>query len=600
MRGRIALPLLALCLAALPALAKRKPAQSGATAAFSVTSRIVVLDVVVLNHGKPVCGLKKQDFRILEDRRQQPVDFFQNHCGHARHENAGQAMPAASPLPPHTYDNLPITRATDSVTVLLLDGLNTQVADSQYLRLQMIQYLKNLPAGRRIAIFALGSKLRMLQGFTTDPRMLLAAISGPQATAPGSLVPAANHIMTERAELDTLEAAHVPPDTIMAMQDFMSDSDTQETSMRVGMTLQALQEMGRYLGGIPGRKNLIWFSGSFPLDFYSDVETPALNTYIVNTGSFQDRLKATAALLAAARVAVYPVDVRGLLMDPMFDAEQPGENGDPLRFAHDTKMADLQRIEEHGTMNVLAKETGGRAVYESNALQAAVADALSDGDNFYTVAYRPQNARFNGAWRKIKVSLDANAATGKYTLLYRDGYYATNGMLAEQTGDTGARQVFGAAMEDGIPPSSQILFKARVVAPDGHAPFGPILGQNQNLKDPVARYVIDYAISLEHVHLAVSPQGVHAGRLLVEAMAYSDDGKTVNWISNMAPIELAPAAWRTFAEDGLQFHQVLDLPKGTIQLRLGIYDPASGNLGTLEIPLQVGAQKPGATAEARR
>jgi hypothetical protein len=67
--------------------------------------------------------------------------------------------------------------------------------------------------------------------------------------------------------------------TIMNLQNFMSESDT--------------QEMARYLGGIPGRKNLIWFSGSFPVEFYSDVKTPAGHTYTVVTGSFQDQLKAT-------------------------------------------------------------------------------------------------------------------------------------------------------------------------------------------------------------------------------------------------------------------------------------------------------------------
>ncbi|HTV81873.1 MAG TPA: VWA domain-containing protein [Acidobacteriaceae bacterium] len=611
MRGRIALPLtlLALCVAAPPLRAKRKPPaqpQSGAAPAFSVTSRIVLLDVVVLNHNQPVCGLKTRDFQVLEDRQDQRIEYFQSHCG--KDAKPEQALPKPPSPPPHTYDNLPVTPVTDSVTVLLLDGLNTQVADNQYLRLQMIQYLRNLPPGQRIAIFALGSHLRMLQGFTTNSEQLLAAISSRKATPAASLLPSASHTFAQRQELDTLREAGISPQTIMNMKNFMSESDTQETGMRVSMTLEAMQEMARYLSGIPGRKNLIWFSGSFPVEFYSDVETPTGNTYTVITGSFQDQLKATAAMLAAARVAVYPVDVRGVLVEPMFDASQQTDYGEvinsvpvgQLRFAHDGMLADLERIEEHGTMIMLAKETGGRAVYDSNALKEAVADALSDGEHFYTIAYTPRNADFKGKWRKIDVSLDVEPAKGKYKLLFRHGYFATSGTPEQDTGEQGERQVFAAAMQDGVPPSSQILFKARVVAPDKHPPTGPILGQNQKMKDRGARYVIDYAISLRHVDLALAPHGVHAGRVIVEAVAFNDEGNPVNWISNVAPIALTPAVWNMYAEDGLQVHQVLDVPKEEIRLHLGVYDPASGNVGTMEIPIQAGPKKPALKTEARR
>lgn len=593
-------------LASLPVWAKHKPPASqasDATPRISVTSRIVVLDVVVLDHKKPVCGLKQRDFQVREDRQDQIIGFFKPHCGDSGRTNAGPNLPAPPALPPHTYDNLPVNRVTDSVTVLLLDGLNTQVADNQYLRLQMINYLKNLPLGRRIAIFALGSKLRMLQGFTTNSRLLQEAIASKKATAPASLRSTANDAVQEQQELETLEQAHVPPQTIADMRNFMSESDTQETGMRVSMTLEAMQQMARYLGGIPGRKNLIWFSGSFPVEFYSDVVTPnditpnSLMTHTVITGSFQDQLEATAAMLAAARVAVYPVDVRGVLLEPMFDASYGG-TGDNPRIAHDTKMADLQRIEEHGTMDMLAKETGGRAAYDSNALKEAVADALSDGENFYTIVYRPRDANFNGKWRKIDVSVDVKPVKGKYKLLFRHGYFATSGTPEQYTGKQGARQVFGAAMEDGAPLSSQILFKARVVAPDQKPPSGPILGQNQRMKNRAARYVIDYAISLRGVDLMLTPQGVHTGRLFVEALAYDENGNIVNSISNVGSIALTPTKWKMLSQDGLQVHQVLDIPRGKIQLRLGVYDPASGNVGTLEVPLRGPEKMSGALAKS--
>ena len=68
----------------------------------------------------------------------------------------------------------------------------------------------------------------------------------------------------------------------------------------------------------------------------------------------------------------------------MFGAEQQGDyarviNGvaahDP---SQDTAMLFAQRVAEHGTMDVLAKETGGRAVYDDNGFKEGMANAVSD------------------------------------------------------------------------------------------------------------------------------------------------------------------------------------------------------------------------------
>lgn len=604
MRGRVAVPfvILLLCATPPPLRAKRKPppnSPSAATPAISVTSRIVVLDVVVLDRNKPVCGLTARDFHIFEDRQYQTIGFFQPHCGQRPSPNARHPMPKPPALPPHTYDNLPVSRVTDSVTVLLLDGLNTQASDNQYLRRQMLQYLRNLPPGRRIAIFALGSRLRLLQGFTTNSGQLIAAIASRKATPAASLLSTSGQNFQDHQMLAMMASQGMTPQNLGDVQAFMTQSHLERSGMRISMTLEAIRELARYLSGIPGRKNLVWFSGSFPVEFYGDF---SLLPDGMGPGAVYSRylakLKSTANLLAAARVAVYPVDVRGVLAVPVFSAAQPGLIG-VNQFARAAMMADMARIHEESAMDELAKETGGQAFYETNALKKAVAEALNDGSNFYTFAYSPKNEHFNGKWRKISVFLDKQPARGKYRLLYRSGYYATGGDSAAPIGSRRAQLTFGAAMQEGIPPSSQILFKVRVVAPDRHPPAGPIDGQNRKLTGRIARYAIDYAISPQHISLSVTPSGLREGRVVVEAVAFDPNGKAVNWLANIDPIILTPADWQRYAEDGLQVHQVLDLPKGTFRLRLGVCDPASGRIGSLEIPLDVGPKISRKTAARR-
>jgi hypothetical protein len=81
--------------------------------------------------------------------------------------------------------------------------------------------------------------------------------------------------------------------------------------------MDALQQLARYLSAIQGRKNLIWFSGSFPISFDPDPDQPLPFLAVRN---YEDELRKTSELLTAARVAVYPVDARGMMTQNTADA----------------------------------------------------------------------------------------------------------------------------------------------------------------------------------------------------------------------------------------------------------------------------------------
>jgi len=53
-----------------------------------------------------------------------------------------------------------------------------------YLREQLIAYMKTVPAGTKIAIFQLNMQMRMIQGFTSDPNLLLKAVESSKRDAP--------------------------------------------------------------------------------------------------------------------------------------------------------------------------------------------------------------------------------------------------------------------------------------------------------------------------------------------------------------------------------------------------------------------------------
>ena len=124
-------------------------------AAIQVQANLVLVDVVVTSNGAAVSGLTEDKFQILENGNPQKITVFDEH----KPENP-TAIVKLPDLPPNTYCDFPQFAVTSAVNVLLLDALNTPLSDQAYVRQQMLQYLKNIPPGRRIAVFTLASPSR--------------------------------------------------------------------------------------------------------------------------------------------------------------------------------------------------------------------------------------------------------------------------------------------------------------------------------------------------------------------------------------------------------------------------------------------------------
>src|SRR5580693_7522121 len=308
--------LLLLAVSSIPAQAPQsQPPNSASTIKSEV--RLVLVDVVITQgKGEPVVGLRREDFQVSEDGRPQTISFFEEHTG------GGISPVALPPEPPDVYTNYPTIKTTDSINVLLLDSLNTQATDQVYVRPHMVKFLQAAlaaPTGARLAIFTLGSKLRMVRGFTADSAELLASLTEPGTEAkfePQMASPGRKY--GEQLACDRIRS----PAGQAACRDFMAEERAERAGDRVGMTLQAFQALARYLSQFPGRKNVMWISGSFPLSFFPETNPRGGN------GKYQSEIRQTADLLTADQVAVYPISATGLSGE---EATHSDELGRPIR-----------------------------------------------------------------------------------------------------------------------------------------------------------------------------------------------------------------------------------------------------------------------------
>lgn len=570
----------------LPAQQPAPLEDSGAT--LRINSRAVLVDVIVTDsHGNPVTGLKQDAFSVTEKGKPQTVSYFEEHRAGSQ-----PAQPVEFPkLPQNVFTNFSPVPQPPAVTVLLLDSLNTHMENQSFVHAQALKFLKSAKPGSRMAIFAMGLGLHFIQGFTDDPAVLARALSDKKNNEVETSVMlkgqdesnAQSNVVAMMSANMGNGATAASPGAIAALQNFFQENDDSRTVDRDLLTLQNFQRLATFLNSFPGRKNVIWFSEAFPL---------------VISGTFDQRLGGVTArtldMLAAARVALYPVDAGGAAPLSIYEAgtvmpATTHDAGAMLNAQNASRLGDdQQRNANQTTMKMVAEQTGGKAFVNSNGLANIIGDVSNMSGDFYTLSYSPTDSKMDGTYRPIAVKVQG----GDYRLSYRRGYVALDKdlpgsgdaqrdsaihKLAEE--NPGAVDPLLPFMELGMPQSQQILVEAHVqpIAVGDQRPGDP--------RSPAARYSVDFALDAKDVRLPVGADGLHSGTMNLSLIAYDRYGNIVARKDQVVTLAIKPDVWKVFEQSGVQLHGEIAVPKGHFWLRTGVFDQQSRKVGTMEIPL---------------
>ena len=574
----------------------RAAQQQTATPTLKVYSRETIVDVTVTDKdGKPVHGLTRDDFTVLEDGKPQTIRSF------AEFGAAPPAAPSHPPLPPNVYTNLQPPPPTAALNILLLDFVNAApvlateccqivpcppsprdpmvppcssptagprevaraVAAQRQVKLQAMSYLQHMPAGTRVEVLGMWwpGTLRVLQGFTSDPALLRAAVDTMNYDT-NSIVAAGS--------LDSLQ------------QQFCQQADGRDR-----MTLEVLQQVASDLMGVKGKKNLLWFTVGTPYITDPNSRPSCLPDYSV-------ALTRADSLLMAAQVALYPVDARGIMTVPN---DLLALNGNLLLNATPSGAFAIKTSAEHLSMEDWAEKTGGAAFYNTNDLAGALAKAIDRGASYYTLSYIPPGTEFDGRHHAIKI----NARQPGVQLVYRDGYYAENPATfkprtALVLADAFKPNVAGPAdmqreMLRSAPTSQQILFDVQVQPSDEPAkPGGPAVFGELDVKlkaKPLTRYGFQFAFPGRQIAFTAAADGTRHGSLEFDLAAYDGDGNVVTSLRQAIQLSLTADQVQQLATSPFRYFEQLDLPAGALFVRVGVLDRTANKVGTLEIPVTV-------------
>lgn len=558
------------------------------TPTLTITSREVLLDIVVTDEkNHPVTGLTAADFTVTEEGQTQTIRHLEEHASLSTADVA--KLKSAPPLPPNTFSNFTPVANSNAYTVILLDALNTPIQAQMYLRQQIIDYLKHMQPGTPIAIFQLDTEMRLIQGFSTDPQVLLAAAD------------------SKRDMPSLRRPINGSPDYYLRMKNQILG--------------EGLQSMGRYLAGFPGRKNLIWFTGTVPTwlsgsPSVEEVERRSGNPFRDSFTVYDDALAGMTDALSLSRVAIYPIDARGLETLPSFDASRrrPGGNGG-FYTAHAFNQMNLEAI---------AQATGGRAYYNTNGLKETLAEIVANGSNYYTLAYATNNQKWQGEFRHIKLTVNRPGVK----VQYRPGYYAVDRTQVEQrqlaaiearkartqqvaqtappdpasaapnVDDKGAliqrpRGGFDAAMQLGAVPPTEIVFTAALSIDNSVTKLGKSdpLPKDNFLKDdyktkPFHNFDVFIHTDARSLNITQSSDGKRHGSLMFVTALFTPEGEMINSIQSTVTFDLGNNGYRKLLQTGLPVKQQIAVPvKGNYFLRVGIHDLGNDRVGAVEIPV---------------
>ncbi len=196
------------------------------------------------------------------------------------------------------------------------------------------------------------------------------------------------------------------PDQTVDVGTAFGQDDAEFNILNTDRQLSALQTAASMLRNLPEQKSLVYFASGLRLNGVDN----------------QAQLRATINAAIRANVSIYPVDARGLVaMAPLGDATQASPTGIGALTGQGSErtMSNFQRSQD--TLYSLAKDTGGKALFDNNDLSLGIVQAAEAIRSYYIFGFSSTHTAQDGKFHRVKVTLTRPADA---ELAYRQGYFA--------------------------------------------------------------------------------------------------------------------------------------------------------------------------------
>lgn len=398
---------------------QRQPAaQQSDEEVVKIDSALMQAGVTVLDkQGRFVEGLKAEQFELLVDGKPQSVSFFQQVAAGSPEESAklalaGDARARLSARPGSE------PQARGRAVIFFLDDLHMP-SESVIRARKLIQHFVDKEMGEDdvAAVASASGQLGFLQQLTSNRDVLRAAASRlkpwPQAGSDGQQPPMSEYVAkaidveydrdATEIYVQALLKDGVPRRAAEVMVKTRARTNLERANTYTRNTLRALGSMVRAVSPMPGRKLAFFLSDGFLLSR--------------NDSDISDAMRDITDAAVRAGVVLYTMDTRGLATDSWLDAAgtSPVDGTGSIARVEVGSMTASQEA-----LHVIAEQTGGRAILNTNAQAAALARTVNETAAYYLLAWQPSsNERQAAKFRHLDVTVKGRP---ELTVLVQRGF----------------------------------------------------------------------------------------------------------------------------------------------------------------------------------
>ncbi|MEM7586952.1 MAG: VWA domain-containing protein [Acidobacteriota bacterium] len=406
--------------------------------------QVVNVEVVVTDRdGRTIDGLSREDFTLYEDGRRIDLSNF-----YAFTDSAS----ATERISPDSH--------TDELhLVIFVDNLNLRPQSRKLLFESLRSHLRE-HSGYRIMLVTMSRRFEVVQPFTRDVEKIFAALDTIETQGSlHALFDGARRVYMSRLERASLRfytprsGAESDPefdDAVRVALDLSENARAlaEERYQKVESTLEALGGMCDSLGGIPGRKALIYLSDGLPIrpadplieawngkyqNWVTQSTEPIrnfsrfpgavakFNRLMTALGSAEFDLQSEFNRLTIRatdnQVTFYPISNGGRTSDFISAEHNLGAVNDTGSMRRDAQV--MENFTGDSALLRMAEDTGGLAVLRNANLGKLLEHVMRDLTQFYSLGYRPQSREAEFRPRKLDVTVSVPGAQVRHIKAHR-------------------------------------------------------------------------------------------------------------------------------------------------------------------------------------
>lgn len=427
--------------------------------------RVVNVDVIVVDAaGKPIQGLTRDDFTLLENGKKVDISNFYE-------ESMSPALASAPPssAAPSAAEDVTPDRRPRRVVVLFDESSMTPFERDRTLA-SLRRFLDSvIDSGDRAMVVTFNDGMTVMQPFTDDREKLGAAVDSLKGRSSQGWIASQHFPQLQRRIQQLIRDAEVEgeqPLFTAALSEVRLYADQEQRRNR--RIILAVDSLVGSLAGLDGRKAVVMitndvaqFPGREAFEFLEavksqfiggEVHSPRMEAQQFNLGEEFKRMlnRANAAGVAIHTLQGAPASAQ------LASAEMGAAGGfDTVRGMLDgAREKENERLQ---TMTRIAAETGGTALVASTNIDGALDRIVDDLENYYSLGYRP--AAGKGGVRAIEVKVRVPKARVRHRTALVDrnieqemqDRISTALNYPDTVVDTGLRITAGDVSEDATP-----------------------------------------------------------------------------------------------------------------------------------------------------